>query len=180
MSFRDETTTSEPEEECDKPGIMCASCKKSVYCIDYGGKYQNITMDTCDDTTNCYQGYCTNETNIPCVQGKKSEFICNDIGMFPNPYDCKAYHVCSKTGVSAPQISCPAKYAYDPITTYCKISIPNGCPTNPPVPYCLKIGQSGPLVNKSIFYICIAKENVLIPQLFICPYGKTYLNNKCT
>ncbi|GLV40782.1 uncharacterized protein CBL_13715 [Carabus blaptoides fortunei] len=148
LSFRAvATTTPRPSKDCDQPGIMCTNCTNSVYCVDVGGKFQSIPIETCLAGSSCSQGFCTNETNPLCVGGSRVSFTCNDIGMFPDPFDCKVYHVCSEIGTDLKEFSCSAKYAYDPISTYCKIQIPNGCPAIPPVPYCLKIGQTGPLLT---------------------------------
>lgn len=170
--------------KCSKPGDSCKSCNQTKVCVDLGN-YEFIEIDGeyCEVDKNefCLKGKCTNGTNPYCPPGEKPNFPCKLVGVFPDPFDCQVFHICcDKTGNST-QHSCPEKYGYDPLTTYCKIRLPtNLCPDTPPVPICTKSGERGAiLTNKTIYYICTKIKGVLYPVQYLCPNGKIFVVDTC-
>lgn len=170
---------------------MCKSCKELVQCVPLGdGKFQTIHLQDCDTSKGitCLKKQCSNETNPRCNNQQVPPFVCSHTGMFPDPYDCKKYHMCAQaedtiTGKTVPPIDlkCLDNYGYDPVTTYCKVSLPGGnCPENPPVPTCKQAGESAGINETSIYYICLYDKDVLLPHLYMCPHGKHYVNYECT
>lgn len=173
--------------ECTSPGLMCETCKKLVQCIETEpGNFTKILIEECNAAKNftCLKNKCSTAINPRCVSSSTG-FKCTHSGIFPDPYDCTRYHICMQqkdiVGGKANQMvpmQCQGKYGYDPVSTYCKIPLTDGaCPDTPPVPECRKSGQSGPIQNTSIYYICLQN---LVPQLFMCPHGTVYIDSKCT
>lgn len=169
--------------ECTKPGPLCTDCETLVHCVqESNGEFDVIELEKCGEGTTCLTNVCTNAPNPNCLT-TEFKFTCTGNGVFPDPYDCKKYHYCAVDHIAAgtaglTTLECEEHFAYDPVTTYCKNKLADNC-LNFPVPICAKVGQTGALVNKSIYYICVRKDGKLYPNLYICPNGKVYENSVC-
>lgn len=172
-----------PIINCTTSGTLCKDCGHLVQCVEEGDGFTEIPLETCDTKNGeyCYNDQqCSKEFNPACSPSLK--FKCTASGVFPDPVNCKAYHYCvSKDDSDHNYVQtdrvCTDDYGYDMVTTYCDKKLTNKkCPTDPlPCPKCTNVGQSGPLENKSIWYICIRdNNNVLVPELHLCPNGKIY------
>lgn len=173
---------------CTVEGLMCKNCTQVALCISNGdGGFVQIDTENCDldKKQTCLNAKCTIDPNPSCVESIDIPFPCNAKGVFPDPFDCKKYHICCNTEKSDVN-NCDINHAYDPLTTYCKTLLNNKTCTEIPIPVCTKVGQLGALVkNKSIYYICQEKETpdkkkVLYPMQYLCPNGKSFVNNRCT
>lgn len=182
------------EKECTKPGMMCKSCKKLVMCIESEGKYEEMDLQTCSKEQTCLNNECSEDPNPLCHTGDQGSFMCTATAMFPDPYNCNIYHICAKKSEAVNDnrdesnvdyyhaaMKCDDDYGYDPVSTYCKNPLKNNaCPDKLPVPTCQKLGQSGALINPSIYYICrLTDSNTLEPELGLCPHGKKFIGGRC-
>lgn len=177
------------QKECTKPGMMCKSCEKLVMCIESEGKYEEMDLQTCSEEQTCLNNECSEDPNPLCPTGAQESFKCRATGMFPDPYNCNIYHICiQKSDQVTPNdqdtqfaMKCDDGYGYDPVSTYCKNPLKNGvCPDKLPVPVCKELGQSGALINPSIYYICIfGSSGTFVPELYLCPHGKKFIGGRC-
>lgn len=174
---------------CTEEGLMCKSCKQVALCISDGeGGFKQVDTETCDSEKQqtCKNAKCTTEANPSCVEEISIAFPCTSKGVFPDPYNCKKYYICCVEGNTRDVNNCDKDHAYDPVTTYCKTPLKNQTCTELSVPKCTKPGQLDALVkNKSIYYICQMKtteagQSILYPVQYLCPNGKSFVNNRCT
>lgn len=175
------------DANCTKPGPMCRNCKQAIYCIEgANGEFTEFETETCVLNQTCFNGNgtCTTAPNPGCDEVVKIPFPCNSKGMFPDPFNCKVYHICCNLGKSD-ENTCDKDYGYDPLTTYCKIPLIESACARTPIPACKNAGQVGAVdKNPSIYYICQLKtttdnKKVLYPMQFLCPNGKHFINNHC-
>lgn len=172
--------------KCTKPGEICKNCNQTKVCIDLGGgDFDELDGDECDieNKEYCLNGNCTNATNQHCPPREQPAFPCKSIGVFPDPFDCQVFHVCceDEANSSSSIHNCENKFAYDPLTTYCKIPLSsNICPERPPVPTCTRSGERGALtMNKTIYFICTKINGVLYPVQYLCPNGRYFVGDQC-
>lgn len=89
--------TANKGKECTMPGILC-DCDdiKNVYvCIRSGDNFIKQHVDTCADELTCIanEGGCSDKPNLQCGFNK-FQMECKSDGIFPDPYNCKKYHIC--------------------------------------------------------------------------------------
>ncbi|KAB0794102.1 hypothetical protein PPYR_13722 [Photinus pyralis] len=108
--------------------------------------------------------------------------------MFPDPFDCQAYHFCTPDKLDAPVLqSTKAKcgdtsvgsYGYNPKTTFCSDKLSDAKCTDFPVPICERMLQKGIISrNPTLYYVCLNHPllndtSILYPFQMACPFGKT-------
>nr|CAD7411383.1 unnamed protein product [Timema cristinae] len=163
---------------CAQRGYTCSEDCQTVYqCLGSSPNFQEITLERCD-TENGYfcssvLGKCSGTFSSTCPPPGYS-FSCTSLGIFPDPYDCAAYHLCFGSS-SDPQHSyqtCENGWLYDPAYNTCIIEAEK-C-LEDPVPTCTESGQAGPIGNNAaIYYVCeeTTDGEYLYPVLFACPHG---------
>lgn len=174
------------EKKCQAQGLQCKNCSTLVRCIEEeeGSGFVEVVIETCKtaDGEYCYKDRgCSKEFNA-CCNAPPYTFKCNALGMFPDPYDCTKYHICTKSaGKLVDNVAyCSGQYGYNMITTYCDKKLAAGqCPDYLPVPLCEKESETGALENKSIWYMCVKQGNYIVPELHLCPHGECYNGEIC-
>ncbi|CAH2217827.1 jg1310 [Pararge aegeria aegeria] len=109
------------------------------------------------------------------------------VGIFPDAYDCRKFHLCSPPDGSPDgrpaehrTALCPRHYGYDAKTAQCSIQLQNGQCSQRPVPNCVKVGQFGVLEGSPHhYYVCISRHGSVYPQIFICPHGWHFWDTFC-
>lgn len=175
---------------CTKVGQVCKDCLEVYYCISLpGGKWINDLLEVCDPETPCLAaiGNCSSLVNPDCpatISGYK--FKCYQTGIFPDPYDCTAYHMCTQLDPNGEAdlvettLKCSSGFAYNSLTAKCSIRIINGnCSTISPS--CSKLGETGPdPQNPSLYYVCfrvqddVTGEYGTFPVIFSCPDDQVF------
>lgn len=106
--------------------------------------------------------------------------------MFPNPYDCHKYYICSysdhtKQKIVSSNINCPQGTAFDAAKGDCSLPETASSCTDPQF-NCSEPNHIGAWpTNNNIFYVCIRQKNGLQPSLSRCQKdfvfnGKTCVN----
>jgi len=189
------------DKKCKQTGLMCKSCEELVFCaVDQSGEWTQRPVQTCPAETACRGTSCISEENVPeCSSLSKVEFPCSTVGVFPNPGDCKKYHMCYPDGAAVKHavVDCENSdhYGYNPKTTFCDKKLPtNGYCTGFQVPKCEKLGDNGPVpLNPTLYYMCLPEpiitiissrannyedeEIKLYPFQLACENGKVYTKN---
>lgn len=78
--------------DCITPGVICSDCGTLAFCV--GETTLNGTTSVrvlnhakCVDGEHCAVGVgCTTLAEHPC---SVAPFVCDDLGVFPDPYDCR-------------------------------------------------------------------------------------------
>lgn len=168
-------------------GYICNGCDSLGLCINRNGVWEFIPLDKCNTAEgfacDAVLGVCSNSTGS--CKPDLGRFPCTSAGVFPDPYDCQAYHVCFMSGPSliAMDIECPAKTAFNPQSGDCSLEVtPEFCNVYPFT--CERPGDMGPWrMNANIFYICVATdpplERVVFPQLYRCPPLQIFDGAQC-
>lgn len=172
---------------CTKSGQVCKNCQEVYYCISLpGGKWISEPMYECSPKTPCLAsiGNCSSLANSECEAAASGyNFKCYQTGIFPDPYDCTAYHMCTPqnpTGIGETKLKCDPGFAYNSLTAKCSIPIINGnCSTiSPP---CNTLGETGPdPQNPSLYYVCltvrdpVATTSTTLPAIFSCPNDQVF------
>ncbi|KAL1462424.1 hypothetical protein WDU94_014258 [Cyamophila willieti] len=177
-------------KECVEPGLKCESCEKLIFCVGEGtDSPKKIDLKTCNNTEGEYcsvgHGGCTKDHRVCDIFGL-SDINCQDIGLFPDPFDCTSYHNCIQqadgTFKDEPKY-CKTGLAYDPLSTICRLKKTDRVCTESPVPKCVHALQMGALIeNPTLYYICVSTEKGdLYPRLYRCPYGLMFdaVNAQC-
>nr|CAD7203907.1 unnamed protein product [Timema douglasi] len=163
---------------CAQRGYVCSEDCRTVYqCLDGSPDFQEIILERCD-TGNGYfcssvLGKCSGTFSSTCPPAGYS-FSCTSLGIFPDPYDCAAYHLCfgSSSDIQHSYQTCENGWLYDPAYNTCIIEAEK-C-LEDPVPTCKESGQAGPINNNPvIYYVCeeTTDGGYLYPVLFACPHG---------
>ncbi|XP_014241416.1 uncharacterized protein LOC106662122 [Cimex lectularius] len=167
--------------ECLKGGPMCSDCDHEAVCVDLGfGLMFNRVENTCAEGSKCVNGSC--QVGAKC---NYKPFTCSDVGSFPDPYDCRVYHVCSVKG--------PGQYvglrlrcfsgSYDSSSATCGFPLTTDACLNEPVPRCLAPLQLGALQSDpSVYYLCVDDGKTLAPEMYKCTGGRVFDESKmaCT
>ncbi|CAH2106779.1 unnamed protein product [Euphydryas editha] len=178
------------EGVCSETGMACQNCTHAVTCIPLPVGWLKVPLQQCPEgqTCNAHLGQCSNEPVPECeVATNKFQHICEQIGIFPDAYDCRKFHLCSPpdglpNGRPADHRAalCPRQYGYDPRIAQCSIILKNGQCDKKPVPECKKVGQSDALESSpNHYYVCLSRHGNLYPQIFICPHGWYFWDNYC-
>nr|XP_049699651.1 uncharacterized protein LOC110379289 [Helicoverpa armigera]XP_049699652.1 uncharacterized protein LOC110379289 [Helicoverpa armigera] len=175
---------------CTKPGMACQNCSQSVTCVPLPGGWLKVPLEQCQEgfTCNAHLGKCSKEPVPECsTAAQKFEHSCEQVGIFPDAYDCRKFHLCSPPeglpdGRPADHRAalCPRHYAYNPATAQCSIQLENSQCIENPVPQCETVGQHGVLaLSSNHYYVCLIRNGVLHPQVFICPHGWHFWGEFC-
>uniref|UniRef100_A0A8D8UZL7 Chitin-binding type-2 domain-containing protein n=1 Tax=Cacopsylla melanoneura TaxID=428564 RepID=A0A8D8UZL7_9HEMI len=177
-------------KECVEPGLKCESCSKLIFCVGEGTDkdLKRIELKSCNNTEGQYcsvgNGGCTDNHRACDIFGLEN-INCQDVGFFPDPFDCTSYHICSQDGesITGTRMHCKTGLAYDPLSTICRLKKSDRVCTESPVPKCLTPLQMGALVeNPTLYYICVyTDKKELYPRLYRCPYGLMFdaINAQC-
>ncbi|KAF5293614.1 hypothetical protein FQA39_LY03099 [Lamprigera yunnana] len=116
---------------CASTTYWCSTdCKSIMYC--FNGVPQNIY--NCGSTKFCEiqttGAVCSSTQSIQCaLSTAQKSFLCADSGMFPDPIDCKKYHLCAPaTPVATTTVSGANQPLYNPSTSFVDTAVT--CPTN--------------------------------------------------
>ncbi|CAH1645753.1 unnamed protein product [Spodoptera littoralis] len=175
---------------CTKPGMACQNCSHAVTCVPLPVGWLKVPLQECNEglTCNAHQGQCSPDPAPEC-SGAAQDFdhTCEQVGIFPDAYDCRKFHLCSPPeglpdGRPADHRAalCPRHYGYNPATAQCSIQLEHSQCSEKPVPECKVIGQHGVLpLSSNHYYVCLIKNGVLHPQVFICPHGWHFWGEFC-
>lgn len=175
--------------DCTEPGLKCADCETLIFCVGTGADtLQRITLKSCNNTEGLYcsvgHGGCAEDHRVCDIFGL-SDIDCQDVGLFPDPFDCTSYHDCVDSGggiLVDKKYNCRVGLAYDPLSTICRMKKTDRVCTESPVPDCKKPLQMGALIeNPTIYYICVDSDKGLYPRLYRCPNGLLFdaINSIC-
>ncbi|CAK1546929.1 unnamed protein product [Leptosia nina] len=175
---------------CTTSGMACQNCTHAVTCVPLPIGWLKVPLQQCsgEQSCNAHLGQCSSQHVPECdVVSQKYQHICEQVGIFPDAYDCRKFHLCSPP-VGLPDGApadhrvalCPRHYSYNPQTAQCSIPLQNGQCIRRPVPDCTRVGQSGALETSSNhYYVCLSKGGTLRAQIFICPHGWHFSNGYC-
>ncbi|XP_072931582.1 uncharacterized protein [Epargyreus clarus] len=175
---------------CSMSGLTCQNCTHEVTCIPLPVGWLKVPLQACREgqTCNARNGGCSSKPVPECdsVRGKYKH-TCEQVGIFPDAYDCRKFHLCSPPAGSpggSPADHrvglCPRNYGYNPRTAQCSIKLNKGQCTSTPAPLCTKVGDFGVLPSSpNHYYVCLSKQGVLYPQIFICPHGWFFWEGFC-
>lgn len=66
------------------------------------------------------------------------------------------------------------------IVFFSQIELNKGQCEQKPVPSCTKVGQTGVLpAGPNHYFVCLIKNGILHPQVFICPHGWFFVDGFC-
>nr|XP_026488133.1 uncharacterized protein LOC113394893 isoform X1 [Vanessa tameamea] len=178
------------EGVCTEAGMACQNCTHAVSCIPLPVGWLKVPLQQCSNgqTCNAHLKECSSEAVPECdIVTQKFQHICEQVGIFPDAYDCRKFHLCSPPDEFADgrpadhrAALCPRHYGYDPKIAQCSIKLKHGQCDQRPVPSCKKVGQSGVLeTSPHHYYVCLSRHGNLYPQIFICPHGWYFWNNYC-
>lgn len=163
--------------------FLCKDCATLAFCYQEEGNWNTMQIASCDTGRGLY----CDEDVRGCVYKKECvsrgpKFECQNAGVFPDPYDCKQYHVCSANKEDERMI-CPSGSAYSPATKSCSLSTSNEA--------CRKAQYTCDNVldmgvwpsDPNIYYICwytsVNGEIVRYPMLYRCQDGYEFIANTC-
>ncbi|VVC92823.1 unnamed protein product [Leptidea sinapis] len=175
---------------CQESGMACQNCTHAVTCVPLPYGWLKVPLQECpgDKTCNANQRGCSTEPVPECsLPSQKYQHTCEQVGIFPDAYDCRKFHLCSPPeglpdgGPADHRVAlCPRNYGYDPQTAQCSIKLTNGQCSIQAVPDCSKVGQMGVLATSpSHYFVCLSKHGALAPQIFLCPHGWYFLYGFC-
>lgn len=155
------------------------------------GNFFSNNMTSCGDGETCSSSklQCTKDSNPECDGAtSQNDFICYALGIFPDPYKCTIYHMCvpDATGVKPnPKsviIPCPTGFAFDPVTSTCRINMTAlGGQCTPAVPMKCVNDTKGPIVqDPSIYYWCMKNPaGQFYPVMFRCTKNQQFIDGIC-
>lgn len=174
-----------PCEDIRNGQFICQDCGTLSYCMQRDGSWQTFTVSECPTQNNLYcdveaRGCVYKDSCKETFMGPK--FECQHVGVFPDPYDCKHYHVCDSKKEDTRYI-CPSGTAYSPASKTCSLT-PNADICLKPQYECKTIGQMGAWpTDPSIYYVChatfVENKQVRYPVLYQCQNGYIFNGNKC-
>ncbi|KAF5308068.1 hypothetical protein FQR65_LT06443 [Abscondita terminalis] len=163
-------------------GFICDGCYTVKYCMkDENNQWVTEFIGNCPTREVCKDGDCMISNSCPFPD--YVEFQCLTTGIFPDPSDCMKYHICivdTAAGIDYhKELTCVGKYQYNPLTTVCSTKLPtDGC-TEPNVPPCARLFETGRIPgNPSLYYECRNYTNGADITEFLYPYQKRCDNGK--
>ncbi|XP_073841348.1 uncharacterized protein [Musca autumnalis] len=163
--------------------FLCKDCATLAFCYQEQGNWNTMEIATCDTARGLY----CDETARGCVYQKECisrgpKFECQNAGKFPDPYDCKQYHVCSSTKEDE-RIVCPSGTAYSPTTKSCSLSTNNEICHKAQYTCNNAFNMGAWSSDPNIYYICwyttVDGEIVRYPLLYRCQDGYEFIANTC-
>ncbi|CAH2038061.1 unnamed protein product, partial [Iphiclides podalirius] len=175
---------------CERSGMTCLNCTVAVTCVALPYGFLKVPLEVCSngETCNAHLGGCSKKSVPECdVASQKHQHSCEQVGIFPDAFDCRKFHLCSPAeglpdGRPADHRAalCPRHYGYNPMNAQCSVRLSNGQCSEKPVPDCTEVGQTGPLTTSpNHYFVCLLKRGILHPQVFICPHGWYFWNGFC-
>ncbi|KAF5308067.1 hypothetical protein FQR65_LT06442 [Abscondita terminalis] len=149
-----------PNDVCpgNNGGFVCDGCRTVQFCVRENGVWQFEYVATCGTGQVCDNGACVVSTVCPFPTYAK--FNCLMDGIYPDPADCKKYHVCQGANENChKEVNCASEgdgtYGYNPLTTLCSVKLTGGVCTTSNVPTCSRVFERGPIPqNPSLYYEC--------------------------
>ncbi|XP_039433649.1 uncharacterized protein LOC120416053 [Culex pipiens pallens] len=186
-SFAAETrilSVTQCQGECTTEGIICSDSSTVSYCILNGGQWREIPFDSC----NTEEGFFCNKQDGGCSQrigpchpeNQEGVFVCSSEGVFPNPFDCRTYHMCyvNAGNMVSIQIQCQNS-AFSPTTNQCSLSLDHEVCLEPQWS-CERAGDIGGWPGTdNLYYICVNTAGVLSPRLFRCDPNHVFEEGRC-
>ncbi|KAJ2939228.1 hypothetical protein O0L34_g8540 [Tuta absoluta] len=175
---------------CSKPGLACQDCKKLITCVSLPIGWLKVPVQQCSEGLSCNaaEGRCSNKTVPECdLAAQKYQHTCEQVGIFPDAFDCRKFHLCSPPDGSPDGrpadhrvALCPRHYAYNAQTAQCSIKLVYGQCSEKLVPQCSEAGHTEGLQSSpNHYYVCLLKQGALYPQIFICPHGWYFWDGFC-
>ncbi|CAG5051644.1 unnamed protein product [Parnassius apollo] len=175
---------------CAESGMTCQNCTHAVTCIPLPYGFLKVPLQVCSNglTCNAHLRGCSSQAVPECEPvTQKHQHSCEQVGIFPDAYDCRKFHLCSPAeglpgGRPADHRTalCPRHYGYNPLNAQCSVKLSNGQCSEKPVPDCTEVGQTGSLpTSPNHYYVCLLKHGDLHPQIFICPHGWYFWGGFC-
>ncbi|XP_053673941.1 uncharacterized protein LOC128724201 [Anopheles nili] len=168
-------------------GIICASCNIVGVCIKIGSLWEMPFVEACnaDEGYYCneYEGGCSSSISS-CNPGGEGNFECNSPGIFPDPTNCRLYHMCLQNGNNQVAISMDCGgFAFSAATGDCSLPLNNTVCLEPQF-NCSFLGQMASWPgNNNIYYICAAEtmngNRYLRPRLYRCPANQMFVGGQC-
>uniref|UniRef100_A0A182M4L3 Chitin-binding type-2 domain-containing protein n=1 Tax=Anopheles culicifacies TaxID=139723 RepID=A0A182M4L3_9DIPT len=169
------------------PGIFCSDCNTVAVCVKIGTVWETFWVEACNTAEGMYcnefEGGCSTTIGA-CNPGGEGAFECNTPGVFPDPFNCRLYHMCFQNGNNpvAINMDCGGA-AFSPATGDCSLPL-NDTICMQPQFNCSIVGQMDAWPgNSNIYYICAAEmvngNRVLRPRLYRCPANQMFQNGQC-
>ncbi|XP_030385758.1 uncharacterized protein LOC115632665 [Scaptodrosophila lebanonensis] len=174
-----------PCQDVRKGGFICVDCATLGFCANVDGQWQTVSMTECDAARGFF---CNDEGAIGCTWQQqcqvpvRGKFYCQLPGIFPDPYDCRSYHVCDERNVDTPQ-QCTNGAGYSLLAQSC--SLPRESEQCTTKQYtCNSVGQTGAwAADPSYYYVCQkdsqGSQDVYYPLMLQCQSGYVFNNHSC-
>ncbi|KAJ9574097.1 hypothetical protein L9F63_008511 [Diploptera punctata] len=106
-------------KKCETSGAYCDGCDRMVVCALLNGQgltaITNLSCSQIDPDMSCSHASCTTGSQAESCDSP-SDFQCLQKGYFPDPADCKRYHVCSD---NLEHYKGECEEQFDPVTGSC-------------------------------------------------------------
>lgn len=174
-------TIQNPCESIQNGEFICKDCNTLGFCVQQNGQWLTAPIIECDPGQSLF---CDEEVRGCTFQkecklaNRAPKFECQNSGTYPDPYECKYYHVCDQKNQDT-RMMCPSGTAYSPATKSCSLSSTDEiCFVSQYT--CTKVGEMGAWpTDPNIYYVCHVKNNQIYPILYRCQNGYTFNYGKC-
>lgn len=165
--------------------FICQDCHTLSFCMQQNGAWTTLKISECETQHNLY----CDEKARGCVfrqnckeNARNPKFECQNPGVFPDPYDCKYYHICNENNVVERRI-CPLGLAYSPASKTCSLTTNTNICWQPQYK-CNAFGEMAAWpTDPNIYYVCHAKSvaggTIRYPLMYRCQWGYRFANNRC-
>lgn len=174
--------------KCQQEGIICLDCETAARCLFLDNAWHPVRFELCDTDAgsfcNVNEGGCSQRVGACNPAGQEGTFVCNTMGVFPDPYDCEKYHFCYQNGQNLVSINMVCENtAFSPTTGDCLLPL-NEMVCNSQQWECTQAGDMNAWPgNSNIYYICIADNRngirVLYPALYRCSANQVFSEGLC-
>lgn len=167
-----------PCEDIRNGQFACKDCATLGFCLQQNNQWNFLEMGTCQTE----RGFFCDENALGCVLAKECKlktrgpkFECQNIGIYPDPYDCKFYHKCNANNEDE-RLICPTGTAYSPASKSCSLSATAEICMEPQY-NCTQFGEMGAWPSDAnIYYFCTIKlgdggDMIKYPMLYRCQDG---------
>ncbi|XP_062550974.1 uncharacterized protein LOC134215900 [Armigeres subalbatus] len=175
-------------ETCTTDGIICITCKTVARCIELNNSWQPVPVEECDADAgyfcNVNEGGCSQRIGACNPAGQEGNFVCNTMGVFPDPFECEKYHFCYQNGQNLVSINMACENtAFSPTTGDCSLPL-NDTTCTIPQWNCSQAGEMNAWPgNNNIYYLCMADNRngirVLYPELYRCSANRVFNGTRC-